>query len=55
MRIRNSARDTVFTLENMEDYEKKSIRGLKWWSLNALKSTEEEFAPNEQIFKLLED
>lgn len=45
--------DTAFTLENMEDYEKESFRGLKWWSLDELKNTEEAFAPKEQILKLL--
>ncbi len=46
--------NTTFSLENMEVWEKDTFHNLKWWSLEELKETEEEFEPKDEILKVLE-
>ena len=44
---------TSFMLDNMEEEEKNTFHNLKWWSLEELEKTDEEFEPREQILDLL--
>lgn len=48
-------KNTAFSLENMEVWEKDTFHNLKWWSLEELKETEEEFEPKDEILKVLEN
>lgn len=48
-------KNTTFSLENMEEDEKNTFYNLKWWSLNELRRTEDEFEPKDQILSLLEN
>lgn len=47
-------KNTTFSLENMEAGEKDTFHNLKWWNLEELRKTEEEFEPKEHILKVLE-
>ncbi|MDE7176679.1 MAG: NUDIX domain-containing protein [Lachnospiraceae bacterium] len=47
-------KNTTFSLENMEVWEKDTFHNLKWWSLEELRKTEEEFEPKDEILKILE-
>ena len=38
----------------MEAGEKDTFHNLKWWSLEELRKTEEEFEPKDQILNVLE-
>lgn len=48
-------KNTDFSLENMEENEKNTFHNLKWWSLDELKNTKDEFEPRDEILKLLEN
>lgn len=48
-------KNTAFSLENMEIWEKDTFHNLKWWSLEELRKTEEEFEPKDDILKVLEN
>jgi len=37
----------------MGDTEKATFHKLKWWSINELNSTNDEFEPREHIFNIL--
>ena len=47
-------KNTTFSLENMEVWEKDTFHNLKWWSLDELRKTEEVFEPKDEILKVLE-
>lgn len=44
-------KNTTFSLENMEVWEKDTFHNLKWWSLEELRKTEEEFEPKDEILR----
>lgn len=48
-------KSTSFSLENMEEGEKDTFHNLKWWSLEDLRKTNEEFEPRENILHFLEN
>jgi len=48
-------KNTALSLENMEEGEKDTFHDLKWWSLEDLRKTNEEFEPRENILNLLEN
>lgn len=48
------SKNTTFSLINMEDGEKDTFHTVKWWSLEELRKTKEEFEPREQIIRFLE-
>lgn len=48
-------KNTAFSLENMEVWEKDTFHNLKWWNLEELRKTEEEFEPKDEIIKILEN
>lgn len=48
-------KNTAFSLENMEVWEKDTFHNLKWWNLEELRKTEEEFEPKDEILKILEN
>ncbi len=39
----------------MEIGEKDTFHNLKWWNLEELRNTEDEFEPKAQILKILEE
>lgn len=39
----------------MEKDEKDTFHNLKWWTLDELRKTEDEFEPRDQILKILEN
>ena len=45
--------ETRFSLEYMEPGEKDSFHALKWWKLDELRETSEDFEPREAILDLL--
>lgn len=47
--------DIPLSFDNMENNEKNTFHGLKWWSLEELKMTTEEFEPREGILNILAD
>ncbi len=47
-------KNTDFSLENMEKIENDTFYNLKWWSLDELRKTDEEFEPKTQILSILE-
>ncbi len=49
------SKDTIFSLDNMEDEEKNTFHNIKWWSLEELKRVEDKFEPRDQILSLLEN
>lgn len=49
------AKDRAFYLENMEEGEKNTFHALKWWSLDELRKTMDEFEPRDDILSLLEN
>ncbi len=48
-------KNTTFSLLNMEAGEKDTFYNLKWWNLEELRKTEDEFEPKAQILKILEE
>ena len=46
-------KNTVFSLNNMEEGEKNAFHNIRWWNLDELKETKEEFEPKDQILDLL--
>ncbi len=48
-------KNTTFSLVNMEAGEKDTFHNLKWWNLEELRKTEDEFEPKAQILKILEE
>ena len=48
-------KNTALSLENMEKGEKDTFHNLKWWSLEDLRKTNEEFEPRENILHILEN
>ncbi len=49
------AEDSAFSLENMEEGEKNTFHALKWWTLDELRKTTDEFEPRDAILRLLEN
>ena len=49
------AEDSAFSLENMEEREKNTFHALKWWTLDELRKTTDEFEPRDAILRLLEN
>ena len=47
-------KNTTFSLKNMEAGEKGTFHNLKWWSLEELRITKDEFEPKDQILNVLE-
>lgn len=43
------------SLDNMTSNEKNTFHAVKWWNLEELKETEEEFEPRDQILSVLEN
>lgn len=48
-------KNTTFSVENMETCEKDTFHNLKWWNLDELKTTKDEFEPKDQILNVLEN
>lgn len=48
-------KNTPFSLENMEEGEKKTFHNLQWWKLEELKKTKNEFEPRDEIIKFMEN
>lgn len=46
-------KNTAFSLDNMEMNEKNTFHNLKWWNLEELRKTKDEFEPKEQIINIL--
>lgn len=51
MEIRNNSR--AFLLNKNKEIQKNTFHGLKWWSLEELKTTTEEFEPRDGILNIL--
>lgn len=44
-------KNTTFSLENMDADEKDTFHNLKWWNIDELRTTKDEFEPKDQILK----